>query len=615
MTKNVLVYARYSTDRQDEQSIETQLERCQATITQHDWHLVDTFHDSAISGTSYKRRPGIQQLLRRVERGGIDIVLCMSVDRLSRDVAHCAQIGKKLSYHDVELWTARANARISDIEMHISAVLSQETVEQGRYRTREGMRTTVQKGKAAGGIAYGYRVKQAYDERGDRIPGLREIDEAEVQIIRWIFEEYAKGRSPKDIAIELNSRVPAVPGPRGAKWRDTAIRGHVSRGTGILNNELYIGRVVWNRREYRKNPDTEKRVARPNDRDNWVVRKQPELRIVSDALWTAVKKRQMEVEQSFSHTTTNRLNAAHRPQYLLSGILECAHCFGPYAIMAKDRYGCTNRQKKLPIDHLGGIACTNSKTISRFELEERVVSAVPDNLLGSDNLDRINRDIKAAVARGQQRAVVEPERLRTEITAIEAKQKALGDKIAERIIAGHAVIPALDQMLNDLEQQRLSLASQLAATPSTSAPVVTPPLNAGMLKSAITAVKTMLSTRETGIEESWISVARKLVQKVVIAPSVDGKSAELTIHGRLAAILAAQEAWREVSRELRNQQSAEFVRKRSAGEFKSLADKTKFLRRCEALLAEREQEWMLLQVSVVAGAGFEPANTNHFDQH
>jgi hypothetical protein len=99
----------------------------------------------------------------------------------------------------------------------------------------------------------------------------------------------------------------------------------------------------------------------------------------------------------------------------------------------------------------------------------------------------------------------------------------------------------------------------------------------------------------------------QLVQKVVIAPSADGKTAELIIHGRLAAILAAQEAWREVSRELRSEQSAEFDRRRSAGEFKSLADKTKFLRRCEALLAERGQEWMLLQMSVVAGAGFEPA--------
>ncbi|POH33796.1 MULTISPECIES: recombinase family protein [Sinorhizobium] len=510
------------TDRQDEQSIETQIERCQATIDQHGWHLVETYQDSAVSGTSYKRRPGIQQLLRRVEHGGIDIVLCLSTDRLSRDVAHSAQIGKKLSYHDVELWTARANARISDIEMNIGAVLSQEMVEQGRYRTREGMRTTVQKGKAAGGIAYGYRVKQAYDERGDRIPGLREIDEAEARIIRWIFEEYAKGRSPKELAIELNSRVPPVPGPRGAKWRDTAIRGHVSRGSGILNNELYIGRVVWNRREYRKNPDTEKRVARPNSRDEWIVTEQPDLRIVSDALWTAVKKRQMEVEQSFSRTTTNRLNRGHRPQYLLSGILECAHCFGPYAIMARDRYGCTNRQKKLPVDHLGGIVCTNSKTISRFELEERVVSALPDNLLGTDNLDRINREIKAAVTHGQQRATMEPDRLRTEISTIETKQKAIGEKIAERLMAGHAAIPALDQMLDDLEQQRLTLSKQLATAPPTNSPTATQALNGGLLRSAIAAVRTMLSTRENGVEESWIS----------LAPPTYPESGDRTIGGR-----------------------------------------------------------------------------------
>ncbi|MDR6758109.1 hypothetical protein J2Y48_003407 [Mycoplana sp. BE70] len=77
-------------------------------------------------------------------------------------------------------------------------------------------------------------------------------------------------------------------------------------------------------------------MARRNHRDEWVVCEQTQLRIVSDALWSAVKKRQMAVEQSLSRTTTNHLNRGHRPQYLLSGILECAHCFGPYAIMAKD---------------------------------------------------------------------------------------------------------------------------------------------------------------------------------------------------------------------------------------------------------------------------------------
>lgn len=168
-------------------------------------------------------------------------------------------------------------------------------------------------------------------------------------------------------------------------------------------------------------------------------------------------------------------------------------------------------------------------------------------------------------------------------------------------MAGHAAIPALDHMLDGLEQQRLTLHRQLHAVPATSEPVVTPPLNGGLLKGAIAAVRTMLSTREDVFDESWISIARQLLQKVVISPSADGKSADLSIHGRLAAILAAQEAWREASRELRDQQSAEFVGKRSAGAFKSVAEKTNFFLRCKAILGEREKEWMLLQVSVVAG--------------
>ena len=64
------------------------------------------------------------------------------------------------------------------------------------------------------------------------------------------------------IARRLNQE--GVPGPHGRQWRDTAIRGHVTRGTGILNNELYVGRLVWNRLRYVKNPDTGKRVSRLN---------------------------------------------------------------------------------------------------------------------------------------------------------------------------------------------------------------------------------------------------------------------------------------------------------------------------------------------------------------
>ncbi|MCW5710205.1 recombinase family protein [Shinella sp.] len=78
----------------------------------------------------------------------------------------------------------------------------------------------------------------------------------------------------------------------GASNPSVAINSHRNRGTGILNNELYIGRLVFNRLEYRKNPATERRVSRPNSNDEHVVAEVPDLRIVSDQLWNEVKLRQ-----------------------------------------------------------------------------------------------------------------------------------------------------------------------------------------------------------------------------------------------------------------------------------------------------------------------------------
>jgi hypothetical protein len=64
---------------------------------------------------------------------------------------------------------------------------------------------------------------------------------------------------------ELNEE--GIPGPGGRPWGDTTIRGQVDRGTGLLNNTLYIGRMEWNRCSYVKNPQTGKKVARVNPID------------------------------------------------------------------------------------------------------------------------------------------------------------------------------------------------------------------------------------------------------------------------------------------------------------------------------------------------------------
>ena len=73
-----------------------------------------------------------------------------------------------------------------------------------------------------------------------------------------------------------------MPGPDGRPWQDTTIRGQKERGTGLLNNELYIGEMVWNRCSYVKDPRTGKRVARPNPVSQWERMPVPDLRIISD---------------------------------------------------------------------------------------------------------------------------------------------------------------------------------------------------------------------------------------------------------------------------------------------------------------------------------------------
>jgi site-specific DNA recombinase len=83
-----------------------------------------------------------------------------------------------------------------------------------------------------------------------------------------------------------------VAGPSGKAWGPSTINGNWRRGTGILNNELYADKLVWNRLAYIKNPETGNRVSRLNPESECVVKDVPELRIIDDALWERVKKRQ-----------------------------------------------------------------------------------------------------------------------------------------------------------------------------------------------------------------------------------------------------------------------------------------------------------------------------------
>ncbi|KVK42395.1 hypothetical protein L901_26810, partial [Agrobacterium sp. D14] len=608
MAKNVLFYARYSTDRQHEVSIETQIELGKAFVARQGWKLVEIYSDAAISGTSYQLRAGIQSLMAHVKRERIDVVLCITVDRLSRDIEHSAKILKQLRYCDADIWTVHAGTPVTDLEMALRAALSHELVEQIRYRTREGMKMAVRKGKASTCLAYGYMLSQQRDANGDRIKGLREIDPVKAEVVRRIFTLYADGMSPRDIAQLLNKE--GIPGSRGRKWRDTAIRGHVSRGTGILNNESYIGRMVWNKRNYRKNPETERRTARANDASEWVLTDVPEMRIVSDDLWQRVKERQKEIGELFDFGQSNRLNATHRPGYLLSHLLECAECGGPYAISGKDRYSCTNRKKRLPIDGLDGACCGNSKTITRHELEERVLNCLPVAFYSMDIFDRISEKMVAHEVSKLKSLPSRKERLTTELAAIKSKQSGLMQQIQDRHADGRPRLAILDDQLDELEVTREALVLELAHSQE---PAEDFQEKIAKLKAQFNPANIEISVRkliflarnnaDEHAKQRLMPIVRDLIQTVVIGKTPGHQPASLQVHGSIANIMASMEVLDLMEQQFITAAQNDLMARIASGELETEEKRKKLLDAYAEELRCKYPEWENLQVSVVAGAG------------
>ncbi|MET4358766.1 hypothetical protein ABIC08_008743 [Bradyrhizobium sp. RT9b] len=165
-------------------------------------------------------------------------------------------------------------------------------------KTRRGLRGRVEDGKSGGGLCFGYDVVKQFAPNGEPIRRDRTINEAEATVVRRVFADYIAVKSSRAIAFELNKE--GVPGPQGAEWGPSTIHGNPKRSVGILNNELYVGRLVWNRLRYLKDPDTGKRVSRLNPESEWVIQQVPEMRIIDQEVWDAVKARQ----QSLAYETS-----------------------------------------------------------------------------------------------------------------------------------------------------------------------------------------------------------------------------------------------------------------------------------------------------------------------
>ena len=516
----VAIYARYSSDNQRDASIADQFRMCRLHAETQGWHIVEEYSDHAISGASLIR-PGIQALMADAMGGRFDLILAEAMDRLSRDQEDIAGIFKRMSYADVKMFTL-SEGEVTHLHVGLKGTMNALFLKDLADKTRRGQRGRVEAGKSGGGNAYGYDVVKKFDANGEPIRGDRTINEFQAEVVRRIFRDYAAGKSAKTIAFALNKE--GIPAPSGGDWGFSTINGNPKRGNGILNNEMYVGKIVWNRQRFVKDPSTGKRQARPNPEEEWVIQEAPELRILDDDLWSAVKARQEKnkiARKENGEADLSRINTRRRPKYLFSGLTKCSCCGGGYSAISATLIGCATARNKG--------TCNNRVNIRRDELESRVLNALRTKLVDPElfahscevftqEMNRLRMEGRAGIASAE---------------AELAKVNRELEKILDLYLSDALSVDMVKERSKKLEARKTELEQFLAEADEP--PPLLHPSMALQYRKRVQQLYDALQDEDEGKRIEAADTLRSLVDQIVLTP-VDGK-VEIDVQGDLAGIL------------------------------------------------------------------------------
>ena len=427
------IYARFSTDRQNETSIEAQERLCRSRAAALGANIVAVHADQAVSGSvPVDLRPGGKALLADVLAGRVDVVLLESLSRLSRDIGEQDRSVKRIEHRSVRIVgvsdgydSLAAGRKVLRVARGLVNELYLDDLRAQVHRT---LAAKASRGRHVAGLSYGYTSEQAGNDRRLVIVPER------AAIVREIFERYGAGESCQRIAADLNTR--GIQGPRGGTWSVSALYGSPDKGAGILNNELYIGRVVWNRSQWIKHPETGKRERLIRPRSEWLVAEQPELRIVDDSAWQRVRGR-------FGAKHGDRRTRGGHPRTLFGGLLRCGLCGGSMIAVSAYQYGCAARKDR-------GTAVCRGVYTSRRTTDAQLLAAVRGSLADGNSISQAREIIASALnaARDDSSGIEARKRaLQREIRNLTdaIAQVGLSDALRERLLAAEAELKALQR--------------------------------------------------------------------------------------------------------------------------------------------------------------------------
>jgi site-specific DNA recombinase len=507
------IYARFSTDLQNERSIDDQVALCRAFAQRNDLEIVAIFDDRAVSGASIHQRTGIQKLLVAARERRFDVIIAETMSRIGRDEEDRAAIRKRLAFVGISMMTP-VDGIVTRLTDGIKAVIDSQYLEDLKIMIHRGMTGVVRDGRHAGGKAYGY---QTSDTRG-----VLQVNPAEAEVVRRIFQEYIAGRTPRDIAHDLNKD--RVPPPRGRSWNASTINGNMQRGTGILQNELYVGRLVWNKVRMVKDPDTGKRVSRPNPESAWQFADVPRLAIIPRELFDAAQTR--KEARARTHPSEQR-----RPRHMLSGLLRCGACGAGMSTNGKDKSGRV-RIRCSAASESG--TCPDPKTFYLETVETAVLTGLKAEMRRPHVIAEYVRTYHEE--RKRLRAEADFKRARLEQRMGELSREI--DRLVDAIAKGLGDPAILGPRSTVLNEERKQIASELHADPGPPEAVSLHPAVLARYEQQLGQLQQALAKGTRGGDSEAAEAMRELVETVTVFrdPSRVG-GVVVEIAGRLNALL------------------------------------------------------------------------------
>ena len=511
-----VIYARYSSENQRDASIEDQVRVCKAEIGKRGFVLVQTYADHAISGSTHLR-PGYQKLLEDARSGQFDVVVAEALDRLSRDQEAIAGLFKAVTFADIKLVTV-SEGDISELHVGLKGTMNALFLKDLALKTHRGLEGRVRQGKSAGGRAYGYDVVRQFAADGQPIGGLRKINRQEGAVIRRAFKLFASGKSPRAISALFNKE--KIPAPAGGLWAETTIRGHAKRHSGVLRNDIYRGKLIWNRQRFIKDPRTGKRVPRVNPESQWVMQDVPELRIVSDELWDNAQRRFEKIRgmPDVRKAAATRFWEKRQPKHILSGLVRCGCCKGAYAGIGRDYLACSTARR------FG--TCKNRDSVRRHDLENAVLGALADNLLQPNLVEEFVRGYHKEI--NQKRANANVSLAAAQRRLVKVRKEI--DSVIDSVVAGFRN-ETLKRRLDTLEDERIELERKVSEPPPTT--IRLHPNLARLYREKVENLARALADDE--IRDEAAEILRGLIDAVVVSPTATGS--EVQVKGEIGRLV------------------------------------------------------------------------------